>query len=79
MESKPGNPDVRLLGKYPKAFENYKKKIRDMVLPWLKGKRPMTYRLACDRLNAKGITTFRGKTWNVSLLCQALRTNETEK
>jgi hypothetical protein len=71
MEIKPGNRSYRLLGQHPWIFDRFKKDIRKKVGPWLQKGIPL--RIICERLNKAHITTFRGRSWGVSTLSQALK------
>jgi hypothetical protein len=66
-----GNKSIRLLalmGQGP--LLRHHKQIAVLVNPWrIKG---MTLKTCCERLEAKGIRTFRGRVWSPSRLVTAL-------
>ncbi len=80
LEPKRGNRTIRLLalvGQGP--LLRFHQQIAGLVIPWRKRRVPMTLRECCERLQAKGIKTFRGRKWSPSRLVSALAQVETYK
>jgi hypothetical protein len=73
-EIKRGNKTIRLLGLVGRGpMLRYHKTISLLVNPWRTRNHPLTLKLCCLRLEAKGIRTFRGRKWSPSRLISALK------
>ena len=70
LEPTRGNRDIRLLSLLGKApLIAWNQKIAALVEPWRK---KMSLRACCERLEAKGLKSFRGRPWRPSRLSQIL-------
>jgi hypothetical protein len=71
LEPSRGNKNIRLLGLLGQGpLLRYHKQIAGLVLPWRRKEK--TLRECCERLEAKGFRTFRGRQWSPSRLVSAL-------
>jgi|GEM_PF-6101879 hypothetical protein len=74
IEPSRGNPDIRILsivGRGPML--RFHEQIYAIVTPWRKRRVPLTLRECCERLEAKGIKTFRGRAFSPSRLTTILK------
>jgi hypothetical protein len=75
IEPTRGNRTIRLLSKLGQGpMIHYHKKIQALVIPWRR--KGSTLKTCCERLEAKGIKTFRGRKWSPSRLFAAIAQTE---
>jgi hypothetical protein len=78
IEPSRGNRTIRLLSAIGQGpMLRFHRSIAALVIPWRK--KGMTLKVCCQRLEAKGVRTFRGRVWSPSRLVTILKEVDSKK